>query len=137
VLDAKASVEKSSTTHDHAGAEEMNTTAKLSAFLAGLLVGIFATAYKYHGATIDAYLHTSHLHVTDWLLLIFGSLFVGGVAYSFLQQPDTFDWRGSFWFIMGGVMIYAALGGDPGLKEAACQILNNRHHGVWSSPCYQ
>ena len=115
----------------------MNTTAKLSAFFAALLVGVFATTYRYHGATIDAYLNTSHLHVTDWLLLIFGSLFVGCVAYRFLQQPDTLDWPGGFWFIMGGVMIYAALGHDPGLKEAACQILNSRHHGVWSSPCYQ
>jgi hypothetical protein len=53
-----------------------------------LLVGVFATAYKYHGATIDAYLHTSHLHVQEWLLLIFGSLFVGSVAYSFLKVPD-------------------------------------------------
>ena len=52
----------------------MNATAKLWAFLAAFLVGSFATAYKYHGATIDAYLHTSHLHVQDWLLLMFGSL---------------------------------------------------------------
>jgi hypothetical protein len=127
VLDAKAPVEKSSTTRDHAGAEKMNTTAKLWAFLAALLFGVFVAAYRHHGATIDAYLHTSHLHVQDWELLFFGSLCVGGVAYSFLERPDTFDWLGSFWLIIGGVMIYAALGDDPWLKEAACWIVNDRH----------
>jgi hypothetical protein len=124
VLDAKAPVEKSSTTRDHAGAEKMNTTAKVLAFLAAMLVGVFATAYRHDGATIDAYLHTSHLHDRDWLLLIFGSLCVGGGAYSLLKQPDTFDWRWSFWFIIGGVMIYAALGNVPWLKDASCWILN-------------
>ena len=115
----------------------MNTTAQLLAFLAAFAVGVFEIAYRHHEATIDAYLHTSHLHVTDWVLLLFGSLFVGGLTYSLLTQPDTFDWRGIFWLFIGGFMVYAALGHDPGLKEAACQILNSRHHGPWTSPCYQ
>jgi len=115
----------------------MSTTAKALAFLAALLVGVFAAAYRHHGAAIDAYLHTSHLHVQDWLILIFGSLCVGGVAYSFFKQPDTFDWRGGFWLIIGGVMICAVLGNVPWLKEASCRIVDGRHHGAWSSPCYQ
>lgn len=58
----------------------MSATAKVLAFLAAFVVGAFATAYRYHGAAIDAYLHTSHLHVQDWVLLIFGSLCVGGLG---------------------------------------------------------
>ena len=118
-----------------ARAETMSTTARLLAFLAAFLVAVFAEAYRYHGATIDAYLHTSHLHVIDWVLLFFGSLVVGGLTYSFWTQPDNFDWRGSFWLIVGGVMIYAALGNNPALKEAACRMLSSRHHN-WSTPCY-
>jgi hypothetical protein len=112
----------------------MSTTARLLAFLAAFLVAVFATAYRYHGATIDGYLHTSHLHVMDWVLLLFGSGVVGSLAYSLLMQPDTFDWRGSFGLIVGGFMIYAALGNNPSLKEAACQFLSS--HRNWSSPCY-
>jgi hypothetical protein len=115
----------------------MNTTAKALAFLAALLVGVFAAAYRHDGATIDAYLHTSHLHVQDWVLLIFGSMCVGGVAYSFFQQPDDFDWRWGFWLVIGGVMSYAELGNVPWLKEASCRIVNGRHHAAWTEPCYQ
>ncbi len=115
----------------------MNITAKALAFLAALLVGVFATAYEHNGAAIDAYLHISHLHVQDWLLLIFGSLCVVGVAYSFLKQPDTLNWSGGFWLIVGAVMIYGVLGDVPWLKEASCRIVDGRHHGVWSHPCYQ
>ena len=113
----------------------MNTTARLASFLAVVLLGLFVTAYKYHGTTIDAYLHTSHLHVMDWVLLIFGSLCVIGLTYNFVTQPDAFDWRGGFWLIIGGVMIYAALGGSPWLKEQACQMLSSRHHH-YDRPCY-
>ena len=115
----------------------MSTTAKALAFLAALLVGVFATAYRHDGATIDAYLHTSHLHVQDWLLLIFGSLCVGCVAYSFFDQPDSFDWRWSVWLVIGGVMIYAELGDVSWLKEESCRIILNPHHGAWTEPCYQ
>ena len=73
--------------------------------LAGLLLAIFVDAYRYHGAAIDAYLHTSHLHVMDGVLLIFGSACVGGLTYSLFTQPDTFDGRGIFWLIIGGVMV--------------------------------
>ena len=114
----------------------MNTAAKLSAFFAAFLVGIFVVAYRHHGAAIDAYLHTSDLHATDWVLLVFGSLFVGGLTYSFVTQPDTCDWRGGFWFVISAFMICAALGNNPSSKEAACRLLNSRHH-VWTSPCYQ
>lgn len=113
----------------------MSTTARLVSFLAALLLGFFVTAYRYHGATIDAYLHTSHLHVMDWVLLGFGSLCVGCLSYSFWTQPDAFDWRGGFWLVMGGVMIYAALGGSPWLKEEACQMLGSRH-SHYDHPCY-
>ena len=113
----------------------MSTTARLLAFLAAFLVAVFAMAYRHHAATIDAYLHTSHLHVTDWVLLLFGSLILGGLIYCLVTQPDTFDWRGGFWLVMGGVMIYAALGNNLVLKEAACQMLSSRHHN-WSTPCY-
>lgn len=113
----------------------MSTTARLSAFLAAALVGIFAAAYRHHGVAIDAYLHTSHLHVMDWVLLLFGSLLMGGLAYGFWTQPDTFDWRWSFWFVIGGFMIYAALGNNASLKETACQILSGRHSNG-STPCY-
>jgi hypothetical protein len=114
--------------NDADGAEKMNTTARSASFLAAVLVGLFVTAYKYHGATIDAYLHTSHLHVMDWVLLIFGSLCVGGLTYNFWTQPDAFDWRGGFWLVIGAAMIYAALGGSPWLKEETCQMLASRHH---------
>jgi hypothetical protein len=134
VLD-EAPVETSSAKRDPAGAEKMNTTARLASFLAALLVGLFVAAYRYHGATIDAYLHTSHLHVMDWVLLIFGSLCVGGLTYNFLTQPDAFDWRGGLWLIIGGAMIYAALGGNPWLKEETCQMLSSRHH-YYDHPCY-
>jgi hypothetical protein len=87
----------------------MNTTAKALAFLAALLVGVFATAYRNDGATIDTYLHTSHLHVQDWLLLIFGSLFAGGVAYSFLKQPDSFDWRWSVYGVSNAISPLSSL----------------------------
>jgi hypothetical protein len=113
----------------------MSITARLLAFLAAVLVGAFVTAYKYHGAAIDAWLHTSHLHVMDWVLLLFGSLIVGALAYSLLTQPDNFDWRGGFWLVMGAFMIYAALGNNASLKETACRVLSSRHHN-WSSPCY-
>ena len=115
----------------------MNTTAKTWAFLGALLVGVLAAAYGQYGPTIDSYLHTRHLHVQDWSILIFGSLCVGCVAYSFVMQPDTFDWRWSFWFVIGGVMIYAVLGDVAWLKEASCRIVDGRHHGAWSHPCYQ
>ena len=115
----------------------MSTTAKLLAFLAALLVGVFATAYRHDGAAIDAFFHTSHLHVQDWLILTVGSLCVGGVAYSFLKQPDRFDWRWSFWLAIGGIMLYAELANVPWLKEASCRIINARHHGAWTEPCYQ
>lgn len=113
----------------------MNATAKLASFVAALLIGLFVTAYKYHGAAIDAYLHTSHLHVMDWVLLMFGSLCVGCLTYSLFTQPDAFDWRGYFWLIVGGTMIYAALAGSPWLKEQTCQILSSRHHH-YEQPCY-
>ena len=115
----------------------MNTKGIL-AFLAALLVGVFWSVYRHHGATIDAYLHTSHLHVQDWLLLMFGSLFVGGVAYSFLNRPDSFEWPSIVWLVIGGAMIYAEVADVPWLKEASCQIFNSRHHeAVWTEPCYQ
>lgn len=114
----------------------MNATAKLLAFSAALFVGAFAAVYRYHGAMIDAYLYTSQLHVMDWVLLFFGSACVGGIPYSFFKQPDTFDWRGVVWVIIGGAMIYAVLGDDPQLKETTCRMLS-RHHGAWSTPCYQ
>jgi hypothetical protein len=114
----------------------MNTTVmRLSVGLAALLVGCFTTAYRYHGAAIDAYLHTSHLHVMDWVLLLFGSLFcVGSLPYQLWTQPDTIDWRGAFWFVVGAFMIYAALGNNPTLKEAACRIFS--HPRVHTQPCY-
>ena len=113
----------------------MSTTARLLAFLAAFLVAVFAVAYRYHGASTAAYLHASHLDAMDWVLLVFGSLVVGCLMYSLLTQPDNFDWRGGFWLVMGGVMIYAALGNNPALKEAACRMLSSRHHN-WSTPCY-
>jgi hypothetical protein len=112
----------------------MSTTARLLAFLAAFLVAVFAMAYRHHGATIDAYLHTSHLHVTDWVLLLFGSFILGGLIYGLATQPDTFDWRGIFWLIMSAFMIYAALGNNPSLKEAACAMFVKRHY---TPPCYQ
>jgi hypothetical protein len=123
--------------HPIAGAETMKTTARLSAFLAFVLVGAFVAAYRSHGAAIDAYLHTSHLHVMDWALLLFGSLAVAGITYKLLTQPETFDWRGGVWLIVGAFMIYAALGDNASFKEAACQILNSHHGYKSSSPCYQ
>ncbi len=51
----------------------------------------------------------------DWVLLLFGSLFAGGIAYCLVTQPETFDWRWSFWLVIGGVMIYAALGDNLAL----------------------
>jgi len=112
----------------------MSTTARLLAFLAAFLVAVFAMAYRHHGVTIDAYLHTSHLHVTDWVLLLFGSFITGGAIYGLVTQPDTFDWRGIFWLIMGAFMICAALGNNPSLKEAACALFVKRHY---TPPCYQ
>jgi hypothetical protein len=91
----------------------MSTTARLLAFLAAFLVAVFAMAYRHHGVTIDAYLHTSHLHVTDWVLLLFGSLILGGLIYCLVTQPDTFDWRGGFWLVASGFTIYAVLGNNP------------------------
>jgi hypothetical protein len=118
-----------------AGAGKMGITARLVAFLAAFLVGTFVIADRHHGAAIDAYLHTGHLHVMDWVLLIFGSLCVVCLTYSFWMQPDDFDWRGGFWLVVGGVMIYAALGGDPWLKEGACRMLSSRHNH-YEQPCY-
>lgn len=116
----------------------MSPTANLLGALAGLLLAVLVGVYRYHGATIDAYLHTSHLHVMDWVLLIFGSLCVGGLTYSLFTQPDTFDGRGIFWLIIGGVMIYAALGNNLWLKEETCQMFLYKRYHYWSQqhPCY-
>lgn len=120
----------------------MNTGAKLLAFSVALLVGVFATAYRHNGAAIDGYLHTSllhvqgHLHVQDWLLMIFGSLCVGGVAVGVLRRPDSFDWRWSVWLLIGGITLYAEFANVPWLKEASCRILDGHHHGAWTEPCY-
>jgi hypothetical protein len=119
-----------------AGTGEMSTAAKLSGFSAAFFLAAFVTACGFHGAAIDAYLHVSHLQATDWVLLIFGSLFVAGLTYSFITQPDICDWRGGFWFVIGAFMICAALGDNPASKEAACRIINSRQH-VWTSSCYQ
>jgi drug/metabolite transporter (DMT)-like permease len=128
----QAAVEKSSTTDDHAGAGKM-TTARLLVFLAAFLFGLFVIAYRYHGAAIDAYLHISHLHPQDWLLLIFGSGCVGGIVYNFLNDPDTLDWRGSFWLIIGGLMIYAELGNVLWLKEGTCWMITRYHADQYCS----
>jgi len=114
----------------------MSTTARLLAFLAAFLIAVSAMAYRHYGATIDAYLHTSHLHVTDWVLLLFGSLILGGLICGLVTQPDTFDWRGGFWLVASRFLIYAALGNNPALKEAACHIFSSRPYHS-SHPCYE
>jgi hypothetical protein len=112
----------------------MGTTARFLTFLAAaFLAVVFAQAYKYHGAPIDAYLRTTHLHAMDWLLLLLGSFVLGSIAYGLLTEPDKFDWRAIIWLIMGGFMIYAALGNNASLKETACQLFVHRHY---TPPCY-
>jgi hypothetical protein len=113
----------------------MSTTARLSALLAAFLVGVFVEAYRYHGPTIDAYLHTSHLHVMDWMLLLIGSLIPGRLIYDLVTQPDTLDWRRAYWFVASTFMIYAALGNNATLKEVACNIFSS-HPYHSSQPCY-
>jgi hypothetical protein len=112
----------------------MNTmVVRLSVGLAAFLVACFTTAYRYHGAAIDAFLHTGHLHVMDWVLLLFGLACVGCFTYQLWTQPDTIDGRGIFWLVMGAFIIYAALGNNPTLKEAACEIFS---HPRTTSHCY-
>ena len=115
----------------------MSTTAKLLAFMAALLVGVFATAYRHDPTAIDAALHTSHLHVQDWLILFVGSACVGSVVYGLLWRPDSVNWGWSIWLVIGGVMIYAEVADVPWLKETSCKIINSRHHGPWTEPCYR
>jgi hypothetical protein len=112
----------------------MSTTARLLAFLAAFLVAVFVVAYRYHDAAIDAYLHLSQLHSADWVLLLLGSFFVGSLTYYLFTQPDNFDGRGIFWLVMGGFMIYAALGNNPSVKETACWMFVHRHY---TPPCYR
>jgi hypothetical protein len=113
----------------------MSTTARLSALLAAFLVGLFVEAYRYHGPAIDAYLHTSHLHVMDWMLLLIGSLILGRLIYDLVMQPDTLDWRRAYWLVASAFMIYAALGNTTALKEVACNIFSS-HPYHSSQPCY-
>lgn len=114
----------------------MSTMAKATALLAALVVAIVVAACTHHQAFADAYLRASQFNAQDWVILVFGSACVGGMAYSLWTQPDSFDWRGIFWLIVGGLMIYSVLGDVPWLKEQSCRITDSRHH-VWSSPCYQ
>ena len=113
----------------------MSTTARLLAFLAAFLVAVFAMAYRHHGVTIDACLHTSHLHVTDWVLLLFGSLILGGLIYCLVTQPDTFDWRGASGSSRAGSRSTPCSATTP-LKEAACHIFSS-HPYHSSHPCYE